>query len=239
MPLVIRLTPGIMPRMSPMGPIFLIWRSWSRKSSKSKLPSWSLRSISSASCLADVVLGAFDERQHVAHAEYASGESFRLERFEVGDLFAGAQELDGHAGDFADAKGGAAARVAVNHGHDESGDGHALVEALGDVDGFLTGHGVDDQQHLRGPRHHADLFELAHHVVVDLQTAGRVDDDGGVGLLACHAHSVLGDGRRRRVCAFAVHGDVELVAQHFQLVDGGWTVGVCRQPSRGRWPVLR
>ena len=51
-----------------------------------------------------------------------------------------------------------------------------LGEALGDVDGVLAGHRVDDQQHVVRLGHLPHLGELVHQVLVDVQAAGGVDD---------------------------------------------------------------
>jgi hypothetical protein len=51
-----------------------------------------------------------------------------MEGLEGVGLFAGADELDGLAGDVADGEGRAAAGVAVHLGEDDAGEAEALVE---------------------------------------------------------------------------------------------------------------
>ena len=77
-----------------------------------------------------LLLGALDQRQDIAHAEDALGEPVRIERLERVGLFAGADELDRHAGDGADRKRRAAAGVAIHLGQDQAGDAEPLVEGL-------------------------------------------------------------------------------------------------------------
>ena len=55
--------------------------------------------------------------------------------------------------------------------------GTAPVERLGDGDGLLAGHRVDDEERLDRLDRRADLGDLGHQGVVDRQPAGGVDDD--------------------------------------------------------------
>ena len=75
----------------------------------------------------------------------------------------------GCAGDVADGEGSAAAGVAVHLGEDGSGDGEAVVEGLGGVDGVLAGHGVGDEEDLGGVE---ELFERGHLVHEGFVDAG-------------------------------------------------------------------
>ena len=63
-------------------------------------------------------------------------------------FFAGADELDGLAGDVANGDGRAAAGVAVHLGEDDAGEAEALMKVLRRVDGVLAGHGVGDEEDL-------------------------------------------------------------------------------------------
>ena len=74
-------------------------------------------------------------------------------------------------------RGGAAAGVAVELGQDDAVEVDLAVEGLGGVDGVLAGHGVDDQQHVVRLDGVADVDELGHQLLVDVQPAGGVDDD--------------------------------------------------------------
>ena len=93
-------------------------------------------------------LGFFDEREHVAHAEDAADDAVGMEGLEGVRLFAGADELDGLAGDVADGERRTAAGVAVHLGEDDAGEAEALVKVLRGVDGILAGHGVGDEEDL-------------------------------------------------------------------------------------------
>ena len=101
--------------------------------------------------------GALEEGGDVAVAHDAGDDAVGVEGLEGVGLFAGAEELDGRAGDVADGEGSAAAGVAVHLGEDGAGDGEEIVEGLGGVDGVLAGHGVGDEEDLGGVE---ELFEL-------------------------------------------------------------------------------
>ncbi len=94
--------------------------------------------------------GALEQGGDVAHAHDAGDDAVGVEGLEGVGFFAGAQELDGGAGDLADGEGCAAAGVAVHFGEDGAGDAEAVVEGLGGVDGVLAGHAVGDEEDFGG-----------------------------------------------------------------------------------------
>ena len=93
-----------------------------------------------------VGLDLLDERQHVAHAEDAARHAIGVERLELVELLAGTREEDRLADDFLHRQRRATARVAVDLGEDHAVETDRVVERLGDVHRFLTGHRVDDEQ---------------------------------------------------------------------------------------------
>src|SRR5262249_6316779 len=127
--------------------------------------------------LGNVLLRALDEADDVAQAEDAAGHALGLEEVEVVDLLADAGEEDGAAGDGLEGDGGAAARVAVELREDDAGELKLLVEDLGRVDGVLTGHRVDDEDGVGGADGGGDLGDLLHHLGVDVEAAGGVEED--------------------------------------------------------------
>ena len=89
-----------------------------------------------------------------------------------------------------------------------------LGELLGDVDGVLAGHGVDDEQHVGRPDGLLDLGQLGHQRLVDVQAAGGVDDQH---VLAVALGLVARPG-----------GDLDRVGVGAALVDG--RAGLARRP---------
>ena len=122
---------------------------------------------------------------------------------------------------------GAAAGVAVDLGQDEAGDGHGGDERLGDADGLLAGHGIDDEQRLDRLDRRVDGGDLGHERLVDAQAAGGVEDHDVADLALGGLDALAGDVRRRDVPdRRAVDRDVERLAERLELVRGGRAVRV-------------
>ena len=91
------------------------------------------------------LLGAFDEREHVAHAEDPRGEPVGVEWLERVGLLARPRERDRPARHRAHGEGRAAARVAIQLREDHGVDADRLVEPVRDGDGVLARHRVHDE----------------------------------------------------------------------------------------------
>jgi hypothetical protein len=151
--------------MLSIDPSFLIWRSWSRKSSSEKPSPRRAFLASSSDFLRSRVDSAFlDEGKHVAHAEDAADDAVGMERLEGVGLFAYADELDGLAGDVADGERRAAAGIAVHFGEDDAGEREAGMKILRGVDGVLAGHGVGDEEDLLRAEKLFEALHLGHQV---------------------------------------------------------------------------
>ena len=169
----------------------------------------------------DGLLGFFDEGDDVTHAEDAASESIRVEGLDAVGPLADADVEDGEAGDGDDGEGGAAAGVSVHLGEDEAGEGDLFVELLGDLDGVLAGHGVDDEEDFDGVEGFSNVGELLHELFVDLEsTAGVHEEPVGV-LFFGFFEGVAGEGDGVFGSVFAVDGDVYLGAEGGELLDGG------------------
>ncbi len=120
---------------------------------------------------------AFDEAEHVAHAQDARNDTIGQKRLERVVFFADADELYGCAGYFANRKRGAATGIAVHFGEDYAGDAETLVEFSGGADSVLADHRVGDEEQLRRIQFALQLGKLFHQFVVNVQTAGGVHED--------------------------------------------------------------
>ena len=138
--------PGSIPIRPLSGPIFRTWRICWRKSSSVNWSFFSLSCRSERLLLVDLLLGFLDQAEDVAHAEDARGHAVGVELVEVLQLLAGRGEEDRLAGHRVDRERGAAAGVAVELGHHHAVELGRLGEGLGDADGVLAGHRVDDEE---------------------------------------------------------------------------------------------
>jgi hypothetical protein len=75
----------------------------------------------------DVLLGALDQREHVAHAQDARNDALGMKGFQGVVFFAHAYVFTGAPGYFADRKRRAAAGVAIQFGEDYAGEAEPLV----------------------------------------------------------------------------------------------------------------
>ena len=163
--------------------------------------------------LIDFLLRLFDQRNHVAHAQDPAGHAVGVEFLERVEMFAGADELDGHAGNGLDRQGGPAPGVAVEFGHNHTVQLQGLVKSLGAQDRVLPGHRVDHQENLIRPHAAVDLGELSHQLLVDVQPAGRVQDKR-----VAAAHGGLAAALREDQQAAAVDGDrVDVAGCEYQF----------------------
>jgi len=174
----------------------------------------------------DDLLGLFDERDDVAHAQDLIGHALGMERLERLELLTGAHELDRATGNADQADGRAAARIAVQLGQHDARQGQRIVELLRAVDGVLPGHGVGDKQDFVRRHLALDAADLGHHLLVHVQTAGGVHDDdvalAHLGFPARHHARVHGVG----VFPEAETLDTGLLRHDFQLLDGRRAVDI-------------
>ena len=129
-----------------------------------------------------------------------------MEEVEVGQLLARRGEHDRLAGHLGDRQRGATPGVAVELGEDHAVVADAVEERLGGGDGVLADHRVDDEEHLVGLDGVPDVGGLLHHLGVDAEAAGGVDDDDVVQLaprlldgVTSHGHRVADQAAEIRV----------------------------------------
>lgn len=110
---------------------------------------------------------------------------------------------------WAHGKRAATTSIAVELGDDHAVKVGALGEGRDDVDDILAGHGIDDHQHLIGLDGLLNVHAFLHHLLVDLQTTGGIDDDHVTQVVDGLLNSALGD--VDRVCTVATedrHADL-------------------------------
>ena len=137
--------PGIMPMIDSREPIFLICCSWA-EILQVELVLLQLLLEPVGLLFVEDRLGLFHQGQNVTHAEDARHQAVGMEHLQCVQLFAQAHELDRLAGDRLDGKGRAPLGVAVQLGQHHAGNVKPLIEAAGDVDRFLAGHGIRHEE---------------------------------------------------------------------------------------------
>ena len=162
-----------------------------------------------------------------------------MEDLELIDLLADGGELDRLAGDRLDGERGAAARVAVELRQDDAVERDPLLERLGDVDRLLTRHRIEDEEDVERLDGVADARELVHQRLVDVEPAGRVDDDD-VEAVRLRALEPVHGGLDRDPASRCGRRGSDLLAELLELVDRGGPLQVGRDeprlfPSRRRW----
>ena len=129
-------------------------------------------------------------------------------------------------------EGGAAAGVAVEFRQDDARDAEGLVEMLRDGDGLLAEGGIADENDFVRLDFGLQIDELLDEIVVDLQTAGGIQDDG-IQIVKLR----VGNGaasNRIDVFRLAIREDIDakFLCEDFDLVDGGGTVEVATDEQR-------
>src|SRR5581483_9757745 len=105
------------------------------------------------------------------------------------------------------------------------------LERERDVDGLLAGHRVEHEQDVRRPDGPVDLGQLLHQLLVDLETAGGVDDHDVAAVRARLLEAEL-RGRDWILALRAVDRDLDLLAELLELRDGGGALQVCCDERR-------
>ena len=176
-------------------------------------------------------LRLLNQGKHIAHTKDTVCHAGRIERLQILELFAGALEVDGHTGDGQHRECRAAAGVTIRLGQDNAADANLFIEGLGHVDGFLTGHCIDNQQRLIDLHRLLDAHQLIHKLVINLQAACGIQNHNVIAVILCVGHRLLGDnlgllGAQRK------DWDTGLLTHHLQLLNGGRAVDIAGNQQR-------
>ncbi len=149
-----------------------------------------------------------------------------MEDFQGVDLLAHTEELDRLAGDMTYRQRRATTGITVNLGENHTGQRQGLVEGLGGVGRILTGHGIDHKQGFcrLGCRMH--LFDLGHHLVIDVQTTGGIDNQHIHEAVLRLTHRCFNNGYRLLLNRRREELDLHICRQGFELLDRRRTVNI-------------
>ena len=147
-------------------------------------------------------------------------------------LFTCAHQLDGLAGDLPNRQGSTSTRITVGLGQNDAGQRQGFVESLGGVGGVLTRHGIHDEQGLMRRNRLVNAAHLSHHVSVDMQPPGGIDDEHVDEFESRVRQGRLGDfcgiligAAREKTCS-------DLLRQGLQLIDRRRAVDVATDQQR-------
>ncbi len=129
--------------------------------------------------------GAFHQRDNIAHAQNAVGNPVRVEFFQSVNLFAGADQLDGLAGDSPHGQRSTTAAIAINPGQHDAGDRKALIKGPGHGHSVLPGERISHQQNFMrvGDLRHFLIFR--HQLFINMQPACRIENEHVIAASAC------------------------------------------------------
>ena len=181
--------------------------------------------------LVELLLRLLDQCDNVPHPEYAGGEPVGMEFFQRIKLLTGGDELDRLPDRGAQRNRRASARVTVHFRQDRAVEIEPFVERAGGVDRVLSGHRIDDEEDLVGRDGRLDRLDLLHHLFVDMQASGGVDDDHVPCVLARMLDCPPGD-RHGGSSRGLVHGKPDLCPERHELIHRGRAVDVRRRQER-------
>ena len=151
-------------------------------------------------------------------------------------LFPGAHKLDGLARGCPDGQGRTAPGVAVQLGQQHSINTQCLVKGGGGVNGVLAGHGIHYQEDFMGMDIFLDTLQLVHELFINVQTACGIQEYNVISVVRGVFQRLPGDVHRVAL-AHLKNGNVQLLAHHLQLLDGGGAVHVAGH-QQGPFAVL-
>src|SRR5260221_12121713 len=96
----------------------------------------------------------------------------------------------------------------------------------GDVDGFLAGGGVEDEENFLGLDEVAEADEFLDEGFVDLQAAGGVEDEGVAIVGLGKFERAAGDFQNVGLALLNEGGNLDLAGEGLQLVHGGGAIDV-------------
>ena len=177
-------------------------------------------------------LRLFNQAEHVAHSQNSRRHPVRVEHFQVLGFFAATDKFYRPARDSPYRQCRAAASVPVHLGQDDPVDSHHAVEVFRDIDRILSGHRVNHQHDFVRFDQRLDIVKFIHQFVVDMQSAGCIDDHD-IPELRQRRFTNRPDYRQRIRFSFdRQHRNVQLLAKRLQLLYGCRSIQVGRHQQR-------
>ena len=170
--------------------------------------------------------GFLDEGEHVSHAQNSRGHAIGIKRLQGFDFFPDPDKFNWRAGNLPHGQGCPPSAVAVHFGENRPGNTNFFVEGPGEIGGFLPGHGINHEQGIVGFDGGFNLDQLRHHIAIDLQATGRIDNYRIDTFGFCACYPLASNFHRVGIDSHFKDGDFDLLAEGFELVDGRWPVNI-------------
>ena len=184
------------------------------------------------------LLGLLDQAEHVTHAENPRGNPVRMEGFERIALLTHAEELDRLAGDRAHGQCRTTTGITIDLGQHHAGQRQRIGKGLGGIGGILTGHGIDHEQGFDRLDRRMHGLDLGHHLGIDGQTTGGIDNHHVDELQLGFADRRLGNRHRLLAEVRREEGHTHFSCQGFQLFNSSRTINVRRHHQHGLFLAL-
>ena len=155
-----------------------------------------------------------------------------MEHVDSFHLLARTNELDGFGHHRTDTQGSTTTGISIELREYHTVEIQTVVELLRRIHSILTGHGVHHKQGLVRLDGLFQVRDLLHHLLIDSQSTGSIDDDDGIALLLRLADGVLGDLYHVLIAFLRIDIHTDGLAHHLQLLDGSRTVHVAGHQQR-------
>ena len=149
-----------------------------------------------------------------------------MEHIEGFHLLARTDELDWFLHHRADTERSTSAGVAVEFGKDNAIEIQTVVERFGGVHSILAGHGINHEQSFLRLDSLFDSGNLGHHLLVNSETTGRIDDHNIVAIDLSLSDGFLGFLNGIAYLFARENLGINLLAKNAQLFDSSGTIDV-------------
>ncbi len=179
-----------------------------------------------------LLLCTFHQRHDITHAENTVRHTRRVELVNSIQFFTGTHKLDRLVHNSTDRKGGTTTGITVQLGQHYTVKVQTFIKLTGCIHRILTGHGIDHKQCFIRIDRFLDRLNLIHHLLVDSQTTGCIDNDQIITFrlrfmnsVQCYLHRIL-------AVQFAIYRNFDLLSQDPQLFDSSGTINVTSHQQR-------
>ena len=147
-------------------------------------------------------------------------------------LFTRTHKLDRFGDNGADRQGCTTAGITVKLCEHNSVEIETIVELLGSVYGILTSHRVNHEESLIGIDSLLEVGNLVHHLLVNSETSGGIDDNHIVALGLGLTYGIVGNLHNILVVRLCINGNTYGFSYNLQLFDSGRTIHVASHEQR-------